>query len=41
MGVLIKDGSVDCSGSGKGQVVRACKCGDEPSRTIGCGKFPD
>jgi hypothetical protein len=31
----------DCSGSGQGQVVGACECGDEPSRSIQCGVFLD
>jgi hypothetical protein len=30
-----------CSGSGYGQVVGACECGDEPSGSIKCGEFFD
>jgi hypothetical protein len=30
-----------CYGSGQGQVVGSCKCGNESSRSIKCGEFPD
>jgi hypothetical protein len=29
----------DCSGSGWGQVLGACECGNEPSAYIKCGEF--
>jgi hypothetical protein len=28
-------------GSGYGQVEGSCECGNEPSSSIKCGKFPD
>ena len=30
-----------CSGSGQEQVAGCCKCGDEPSGSVKCGKFLD
>jgi hypothetical protein len=30
---------LDQSGSGQGQVVGSCECGDEPSGSIKCGEF--
>jgi hypothetical protein len=32
---------LDRSGLGQGQVVGSCECGNEPSGSIKCGKFPD
>jgi hypothetical protein len=31
----------DCAGSGEGQVVGTCECGNEPSGSIKCGEFLD
>jgi hypothetical protein len=30
---------LDCSGSGYEHVADVCKCGNEPSRSIKCGKY--
>ena len=32
---------LDRAGSGKGQEVDTCKCGNEPSGSIKCGEFLD
>ena len=32
---------LDLSGSGLGQVVGSCECGNEPSGSIKCGEFFD
>jgi hypothetical protein len=32
---------LDRSGSGQGQVVGTCECGNEPSGSIKCGEFLD
>ena len=32
---------LDRAGSGYGQVVGTCECGDEPSGSIKCGEFLD
>jgi len=31
----------DRAGSGEGQVVSTCECGNEPSGSIKCGEFLD
>ena len=38
--VDVGDG-LDRAGSGLGQVVGSCECGNEPSGSIKCGKFLD
>jgi hypothetical protein len=32
---------LDWAGSGKGQVVSTCECGNEPSGSVKCGEFLD
>ena len=32
---------LDRAGSGKGQVVDTCECGNEPSGSMECGEFLD
>ena len=32
---------LDWAGPGKGQVVDACECGNEPSGPVKCGEFLD
>jgi hypothetical protein len=32
---------IDRAGSGEGQVVDTCECGNEPSGSIKCGEFLD
>jgi hypothetical protein len=36
-----RDGDVDLYGSGWGQVVGPCECGNEPTSSIKCGEFLD
>jgi hypothetical protein len=33
--------TIDCAGSGLGQLAGTCECGNKPSGSIKCGKFLD
>jgi len=40
-GTILPHSGLDWAGTGLGQVVDACECGDEPSGSIKCGEFLD